>query len=45
MADVDKWIEELNRALSGHAPYPLEIDSLHQPEWDFYKDFLSGIDG
>lgn len=41
----DQWIGELNSALSGISPFPIEIEVAYQADWSLYHNFMAGMNG
>lgn len=43
--DIGRWMESLNRLLSGHPVFPLEISDSYQPDWKLYRNFIGNVQG
>lgn len=43
--DVENWMEEFNRALTGQPVYPIEITHTTEPDWRLYRDFRKNVKG
>jgi hypothetical protein len=40
-ADSDAFLASINADLQGHPPYPIEIQSFHDPDWSALREYLS----
>jgi Family of unknown function (DUF695) len=45
VANLDAWMERLNESLANRPTFPIEIEDRHQPGWDLYHGFMSGLKG
>jgi len=41
----DEFMARLNVALSGLPPFPIEIHDAPDPEWQYYTDFVTNLQG
>jgi hypothetical protein len=37
-SDRERFMEEFNRLLAGHEPYPIEIEFFDDPEWTIWRE-------
>ena len=42
---ADEFVARVNVALSGRPPFPIEIHDAPDPEWQYYTDFVAGLQG
>ena len=43
--DPNRWVVGLNRCLSGHARYPLQIENWWDDEWTTWQNFAASVNG
>jgi len=43
--DPKRWVEELNKCLSGHESYPLQIENWRDDEWSTWQEFAASVTG
>lgn len=39
----DVFMARLNYAFAGMTPFPIEIHTAHDPNWDVYEQFIAGV--
>ena len=43
VGDIDRWMATFNASLSGHSPYPLQIENWPDAEWSTWQNFVDGV--